>query len=365
MHLLLFIVAAGAASFAAAQHGESTQGSFLRESLLDSPTLPAWKEVKGGPSTMCSHGTDWSFMVREGRSDRLVVEFQGGGCCFNLATCLSPVYTRTVDVQETLAMLSKRGGIGGAHEGNPILNWTHVFLPYCTGDAFLGNNTPSYGVHHVGRVNYLFAMDWVRDNLPQVNPEVVVVTGESAGAVASYVLAPNVFSRFPDARHVHFADSYAPLFGKTGYNDGVVHWHSNDAYDPKVNQRLQELNISLTEWSPYLAARATAVTAEVFPNVSLASYVSNSDSVEEGFYVVEGCGADGCDWKKAMRTALNISRSQPNFASFIGRGSQHVVTQDDGMYERSDGDVKFVDWLTDLVAGNPLLPNVDCQPDCS
>ena len=63
--------------------------------------------------------------------------------------------------------------------------------------------------------------------------------------------------------------------------------------------------------------------------------------------------------------ALNISRSQPNFASFIGRGSQHVVTQDDGMYERSDGDVKFADWLTDLIAGNPLPQNVDCDPDCA
>ena len=29
----------------------------------------------------------------------------------------------------------------------------HVFVPYCTGDAHLGNNTPSYGVHHVGRLN--------------------------------------------------------------------------------------------------------------------------------------------------------------------------------------------------------------------
>ena len=33
----------------------------------------------------------------------------------------------------------------------------------------------------------------------------------------------------------------------------------------------------------------------------MSSYVSDHDLVEEGFYFVEGCGADGCDWKKDMR----------------------------------------------------------------
>jgi hypothetical protein len=41
--------------------------------------------------------------------------------------------------------------------------------------------------------------------------------------------------------------------------------------------------------------------AGLLPNASLSSYVSNGDTVETGFYVVEGCGAEGCDWGKAMR----------------------------------------------------------------
>lgn len=88
-------------------------------------------------------------MVRKGRQDKIVFEFEGGGCCFNLATCLEPIYTSSVDKESTLQMLSHRGGIGGAHKNNPVFNWTHIFVPYCTGDAHMGNNTPSYGVHHV------------------------------------------------------------------------------------------------------------------------------------------------------------------------------------------------------------------------
>lgn len=53
--------------------------------------------------------------------------------------------------------------------------------------------------------------------MPNVNPDTVLVMGESAGSVASYVNAPWIWERFPHAQHtIQFGDSYAPLFGKTG-----------------------------------------------------------------------------------------------------------------------------------------------------
>ncbi len=67
---------------------------------------------------------------------------------------------------------------------------------------------------------------------------------------------------------------------------------------------------------------------------------------------------------RARAQALAIARQEPNFASFIGKGTQHVVTQDDGMYDRADGSVKFVDWLTAIVEGTPVQQNVDCAPHC-
>ena len=242
---------------------------------LAAATLPSWIAVAGGPETGCSHGDDWAFMVRPGRADRLVVEFEGGGCCFDWDTCLLPIYTKTVSVDKKLSTLKTRGGIGGAHEGNPITNWTHVFVPYCTGDAHMGNHTAAYGVHHVGRVNFEFAMDWVHNNMGDLRPEVVFVTGESAGSVASYVLAPWVFERYPTARHVHLGDSYAPLFGVTGYNGGVKHWLSQAAFHPKVRDRLQaQYNVTLDKWTPFLAAKATAATVRVNTPREQVTYVS-------------------------------------------------------------------------------------------
>src|SRR5215831_12302172 len=61
------------------------------------PPAP-WKEIPGGPGTTCAHGGDYSFFVREGDPKRLLVCFQGGGACWNYATCVkNPTYDAAVD----------------------------------------------------------------------------------------------------------------------------------------------------------------------------------------------------------------------------------------------------------------------------
>ncbi len=132
---VLLAVSAAAAVVTAAAVADAVDPHFVPRStrprpspsgLLAAATLPPWTAVPGGPGTGCSHGTEWSFMVRLGRPDRLVVELEGGGCCFDDETCQMPIYTHDVDVQATLSMLRDRGGIGGAHVDNPVLNWTHL-----------------------------------------------------------------------------------------------------------------------------------------------------------------------------------------------------------------------------------------------
>lgn len=324
-----------------------------------------WKVVQGGVGTGCAHGKPWSFMVREGRSDRLLFEFEGGGCCFSRRTCATPIYRSAIDVNATLKELDRRGGIRSTNNtANPFLDWTHVFLPYCTGDAFMGNNIANYGVHHVGRVNFHFAMEWIATNLHNLSPDLVFVTGESAGSVGSYVLAPWIFMQYPDAKHVQLGDSYAPVFGKVGYNDGVRNWKSVGAYHPSVVEALKKQNVSISEWSPYLAAEATAATAITFPEVIMSSYVSAHDRIESNFYVVEGCGAARCNWEKAMRSSLAIARRAPNFVSFIGPGSRHVVLDSDAMYDVESNSTKLVNWIKEMLESHHAPASVDCDPDC-
>ena len=126
----------------------------------------------------------------------------------------------------------------------------------------------------------------------------MLTTGASAGAVGSYVLAPHVIDSFPGAqlcgektpagcgekntlhaarctlqatryglesagaRHYHFADSYAPVFGQTGYNDGLQNWKMIDALSPHVKID----PATLAPWRPLINAYSLNLTALAYPH---------------------------------------------------------------------------------------------------
>ena len=172
---------------------------------------------------------------------------------------------------------------------------------------------------------------------------------------------PFIFTMFPNAsRYVHLGDSYAPLFGKTGYQGGIDNWDLLNAYMPSIKGI-----VTNRSWTPYVAARDMIATTNAFPHATFSSYVSDKDAVEEGFYYDEGCGADGCDWHEAMRTALNMSHRANNYASFVAPGYTHVVTESDEMYTKSAEGVQFADWLRDLINGKPVKMDIDCRHDGS
>jgi hypothetical protein len=262
-------------------------------------------------------------------------------------------------LQVTIAALNLRGGLGDDNNPlNPLANFSKVFVPYCTGDAHTGNHTPWYGTHHWGRNNFFDALQWAKANVP--SPTTVLVTGVSAGAVGTYVLSPWVMDAYPNARHVAIADSYAPIFGRTGYNDGFANW---DLYGAFNAGSIPIKRDELTPWRELINAFSLNITALAYPKAQFATYVSAYDSVESGFYVVEGCGFDGCDWPPAMRAALKAVGA-PNYARYIGRGSLHGALMVNEVYEIASSGVKLVDWVRDMLAGRAVPPSIDCEPHC-
>ena len=319
----------------------------------------AWQPISGGPGTLCSHGDPYTFFVRQGDPERLVVELEGGGCCFDKATCENGAdYTRSIGpVAAKRLFLDGRGGIGNHRNAeSPIANWTHVYVPYCTGDAHTGNRTASYGIHHVGLVNAHRAIDWAVANVRR--PKLVLTMGTSAGAVGSYVLAPRVFDRYPLAKHYHLADSYAPVFGQTGYTGGLENWGLLDAY----SRHIPLDPTSIDHWHPLVNAYMLNVTARAYPRARFSSYVSHADVIERNFYAVEGCGLDGCDWEKAMRAAFHAVDA-PNFHYLIGPGALHGAMQLGAFYTQEVKGTRLVEWVADLLEDKPL-ESLDCRPLC-
>ena len=153
-----------------------------------------------GGDCQCSDGSEFSFWVRQANPDKVLVYLQDGGVCFSAVTCApdSGLYNTTIDEGPIGA-----GGIFDlANERNPFADYSVVYVPYCTGDAHLGNITTEYApgltVHHKGYVNGTAALDFVAATAPGASE--VVVVGESAGSIAAPLYAGLVSDRLPDAR---------------------------------------------------------------------------------------------------------------------------------------------------------------------
>ena len=130
-----------------------------RASLL--PRRSGGRSSRAG-QTICSDGSPYRFFVHPGDPAKLLVEFEGGGGCWDDATCATSIYSRRITIDPVLAEQS--GLLVGLYDRknpeNPFRDWTHVYVPYCTGDLHWGNNDKTYSgpsgpyvVRHRGAVN--------------------------------------------------------------------------------------------------------------------------------------------------------------------------------------------------------------------
>ena len=174
-------------------------------------TNSAWTRIPGGPGTGCAHDSSYAFFVHKGDDHRLAIFLNGGGACWNSMNCdlhARPTYHAQLDSTD---IPDTQGGIFDlSNPRNPIKRYTIVFIPYCTGDVFLGGRTVSYAstdttgashqiqVRHQGRANADRAVAWVEAHYPA--PQLVFIAGSSAGAIPSPFYASQVARHYRAAR---------------------------------------------------------------------------------------------------------------------------------------------------------------------
>ena len=104
-----------------------------------------WKEISPGGETLCARGEKFSFFVNEGSSDKIIIDFIGGGACWNDMTCnkSNPTFIDSVDY-----LRKNEAGLEGLYDHsdsrNPLKDYTHVVIPYCTGDIHWGQKDTVY-----------------------------------------------------------------------------------------------------------------------------------------------------------------------------------------------------------------------------
>ena len=137
-----------------------------------------WTQFKPGGDTICSDGTEYSYYATPGKLNKLVLDFQGGGACWDDFSCSrGPTGTYARNVLWMSPKTFETGDINGDgirdvgglydrdHLQNPVKDWYHVYLPYCSADVGWGNSIHTYTeisgpdkgkpnvIHHKGTAN--------------------------------------------------------------------------------------------------------------------------------------------------------------------------------------------------------------------
>jgi hypothetical protein len=335
----------------------STAPATVATTATTEPPGPTWAaaDVEG---CMCSDGTPATIFERVADPTKVVLYFEGGGACFNAATCDpngAPTYTVN-QVGVTARNLERLGGYFDTdNPENPLAEHSIVYVPYCTGDVHIGNATTDYGdgvvVEHKGHENALKALDYLVATYPDA--EQLVVTGESAGSVPTPQFAALAADLLPNADIVTFGDSsgaYPDVDGISGVIGSV--WGTMNALPdwPEL------AGIANSDWSfpeQYIYAGQHA------PNVRFGRFDHAFDEVQVTYGQLAGVPPDELvsliDENEARIEAAGV-----DLATYVAPGSDHTVSSTSALYEIEVEGVRLIDWLTALINDAEPPADVHC-----
>lgn len=173
------------------------------------------------------------YLHEGGDTRNILFYFIGGGACMgtDLASTLDSCYRRSKSMFGTSKVWPEtyNGTNGGILETDPahsrFANWTKIVIMYCDGSFHQGNNKNSIKykdteLYFRGAVNTRSHIKWAHDKYDLTKASKIVVSGSSAGGMATYLWVDYVRSLVPNPSTVYgVADS------------GVF-------YDPLVNNQL-------------------------------------------------------------------------------------------------------------------------------
>lgn len=327
----------------------------LAVTLLFAPgALAQWRTIEPGGATVCSDGSPYRFYVHPGDPARLLVEFEGGGACWSGETCELDVYTRRIRTDPEAAR--QAGLLQGIYDrsraDNPFRDFTHVYVPYCTGDLHWGNTTRSYTgtsgsytIQHRGAVNAAAAVSWASDNVPA--PSQLVVAGCSAGGYGATLWAAHLMARYPGASATHLADSAAGVVPQGFFQTILQNWGVDAAWPGFIPslalERLDTSRVALPDLYAGVAGH--------FPLSAFAQFNRLQDSNQTFFFALtSGAVVTAEDWSAHMQALVaQIQAENRNFFAYTAPGVQHCVINQPEFYTTEVGGVRLTDWLATLV----------------
>jgi hypothetical protein len=359
--------ATAAIAIVASACGTNRTGSESPRSSLDPSQVAStgstiagastWRKVVPGGDCECADGSEFAFFERRADPTKVVFFLDGGGACFDATTC---AFTGDgYDWKVTDDPGTEDGIFNFARADNPFLDYSFLYVPSCTGDAHLGDVTREYSpqltVEHNGYVNGTTALKYLAEHYPDASQ--VVVVGKTVGSIAAPVYGGLALDLLPDARVTVFGgqsghipddpELNAEFFGKLwGAYSTMPDWEVNEGLTASdwgplpfwIQAGLHDPDIVMArfDWAYDPNAAESAESIGVDPSKLLEVLDANEAAIEDAGVVIH---------------------------SYTAPGDGHGIFERPTFYELEVNGVKLVDWVTALIAGEPLddVHCVDCD----
>lgn len=321
-----------------------------------------WVPVEG---TSCMNGsaTGMGVNVRPG-SDKLMIYLEGGGACFNSFTCSGVAHQNGFGETDLTSFARDGGNLGIFNrddDDNPLRDYSFVFVPYCTGDIFAGDNENGFGGRtQVGYRNmgaYAAELAAKFEGVTQV-----VLAGSSAGGFGAAYNFDRVQKTFGDVPVTLLDDSGPPL--SDTYLTPCLqqqireHWNLAATLPADCAECNAENGGGLVGFTTYLAAK--------YPDRRMGIIASTRDGVIRLFY---GWGYPNCDnpvVPMAEATYADgiaelrdeVLAPYDNMSIYTIDSGLHVWLFEDPVGSTRSGGVPLTDWIRDLVEGTGPLDHV-------
>ncbi len=302
---------------------------------------------------VCLFGTPYQVFVRPGSSENVLFYLEGGGGCWNEETCFGDSDLGAKETSEPIADLSIFQGILGIGPSNPLDGWNVVYVPYCDGSVFGGDNVVEYErgtVYHRGQVNLSAGLDVMRQNFP--DPPEIVVAGSSAGGYGTFSGYGVMRVAFPD-KPIYVLNDSGPGLQNNDDQQSIMERSENWQFEQFLVEgctRCDEQITYLIDW-----------TLENDPNTRVGLFSYKQDFVIASFLML-----DRPAYQDLMFDITGeVQAAWPErFKRFFVNGESHTILLGAGVGPNGVGSegtfasleidaVALSDWVADFVVDGP------------
>ncbi len=321
-------------------------------------------------------------------SNKLLVNFMGGGACWDGKNCFGDNTTTYFNVLNSLPdfllNVAFNGVLNEQNPNNPFWDYNVVFVPYCTGDIHWGSQNQTYTnpntgasteIRHRGFDNAMATLNYMRSAFP--NATRVYVTGQSAGGYGAMYHFPFIAESFPNAQVDLLSDAANGVITSNFNSSTINNWG---------------ISATLPDWISGIDAGSisTLSVGDIMKNIGnhyptslLGQYTARYDGNQRYFYhvmTVIDSGAtyqdtssfygasDGSEmpisesqtWCSTMLSEVSKAQAASNYRSYIAPGDVHTITTSDDMHSVVSAGVNFTDWINAQLAGGTAWGSVQC-----